>query len=123
MPGIFEHDPCRFLESLHITLLTETAASDTATLDLQSDTVLCCLDMRNNRCFQLVVVSVHVDDELFFYFFRHICMLWTERFDRTVFFISNFIERRHIDPRDLCGFQKEILPAAAGFLICLVCVK
>ena len=114
MPGIFEHDPCRFLESLHVTLpcrtvdhtrLTETAASDTATLDLQCDTVLCRLDMWNDRCF------------------RHICMLWTEGFNRTVFFVGNFIERRHIDSRNLCSFQKEVLPAAAGFLICLICVK
>ncbi len=50
-------------------------------------------------------------------------MPWTERFDRTIFFISNFIKRRYVDARDLCSFQKEILSAATGFLVCLVCVK
>ena len=65
MSCVLKHDPCRFLQSLHITLscrpvdhtcLTETTAADTASLNLQGDTILSRLDMRHNWCFQFVII-------------------------------------------------------------------
>ena len=132
MSCVLKHDPCRFLQSLHIAFscrpvdhacLTETTAADTASLDLQGDTILSRLDMRNNRCFQFVVIFVHIDNELFFHLLRHAFVFRSKRLNRTVFFVGNFIERRHIDSRDLCCFQKKILSAAAILLVGLICIK
>ena len=85
--------------------------------------VLCCLDMRNDRSFQFIIIFIHVDHELFFNFFRYIFIFRLEGFDGAIFFIGNFIEGRYIDARNLCCFQKKILSAATGLLVCFVSIK
>ena len=132
MSCFLKHGSCSFFQFFHVafscwtvdhTCLAETASTDTSSLNLQSDTVLCCFDMRNDRSLQIVIILIHVNDQLLFYFFRNTFACRMERFDRTVFFIGNFIKRRYIDSRNLCGFQKKIRSAATGFFVCFIYIK
>ena len=132
MSCFLKHGSCSFFQFFHVafscwtvdhTCLAETASTDTSSLNLQSNTVLGCFDMRNNRSFQIVIIFIHVNDQLFFNFFRNTFACRMERFNRTVFFIGNFIKRRYIDSRNLCGFQKKIRSAAAGFFVCFIYIK
>ena len=101
MTGFLEHGSCRFFQFFYIafscravdhTSLTETTSTDTSSLNLQSDAVLGCLDVRNDRSFKVVIIFVHVNDQLLFNFFRNTFACRMERFDRTVFFIGDFIK-------------------------------
>ena len=132
MSCIFQHDTRRFLQSLHITFtgrtidhtcLAETTASNASSLDLKSYTILCCLNVRNDRCLHSTIFLFHINDQLFLDLLRNTIRRRCKGCDRTIFFIGNFIERRNINSRNLSCCQKEISPAAASLFIGLVCIK
>ena len=132
MTCIFQHNTRRFFQSFHITFtgrtvdhtcLTETTASNAASLDLKSYTVLCCLNVRNNRCLHSTIFFLHINDQLFLNLLRNIIHRRCKGCDRTIFFIGNFIERRNINSRNLSCCQKKILPAASSLFIGLVSIK
>ena len=81
------------------TCLAETAAADTATLDLQYHTVLCCFDKRNNRCFPDKKPLSHPVTICFCNRFRHIIINRFKGCNGSVLLIRYFIEGRHIDTR------------------------
>ena len=132
MSCIFQHGTRRFLQSLHITFtgrtvdhtrLAETTASNASSLDLKSYTILCCLDVRNNRRLHSPVFLFHINDQLLLDLLGNTIRRRCKGCDRTIFFIGNFIERRNINSRDLSCCQKKILPAATSLFIGLVRIK
>ena len=132
MSCIFQHDTCGFFQSLHITFtgrtvdhscLAETTSTDASSLDFQSHTILCSLDMWNNRCLHCTIFFFHIYDQLFLDFFRNTFLSWYKRRNRAVFFIGNLIKRWNINSRNLSCCQKEISPTAPGLLIGLISIK
>ena len=130
--GVLQHGSCRLLQFFYITFtersvdhtsLAETTATDTSTLDFQSDTILCSFNKRNNRFFNRAISFIHIYDQLLLDFLGNSRTIWCKGCNCTVFFVCDIIKCRNINSRNLSCLQKELLPAASGFLIGLVCIK
>ena len=50
-------------------------------------------------------------------------IIWTEAFNRTVFFISHIIECRNIDSFDLCCHLQKFFPRSATLLILFIGIQ
>ena len=97
MSGIFQH-PVRMLlqnfqalftgRSVKHPCLTETAAADTAALNLQYNTVLRHFNIRNDRCFRIWRVR-HIHLYLLFYGLRYSFLYRGKRCDRSILFICH----------------------------------
>ena len=125
MSGIFQHRTGIFFEHVKITLsgrtidhtrLTETASTDTATLDLQNHAVLRTFDKWNDW-FLRIRCCCHIHHDLFFNGWRYIITDRRKTFNRTIFMIRNFIEFRYIDSRNLCCLMQKVRTAPV-FLFC-----
>ena len=106
---------------VHIPGLAESAAADTAALNLQHHPVLGHFDEWHQRFFD-IAHTVHVRYDLFCNHRHGMFIIWPKTFNGPVFLIGHIIKSRHIDARYLCRPFQELLSGAAGLFIFLVAV-
>ena len=102
--------------------LTESAASDTTSLDFKHNPILCCFYKRNDRSFRVYRISqIHLN--LFFYILWHIIIDRVKWIYRSVIFVCDCIQRWYVYTRDFWCFTQKFIAVISAFFLFLVQVK
>ena len=110
MTGVSQHFHGVLFQNFHIpfsdgtiqlSCLTETTATDTASLNLQNDSVLCDFDIRNYRLHRIKAVG-HIRYQLFADPCGNSLFRRSKGSNGAIFMVSGLIEPGHIHSRQLC---------------------
>ena len=108
MTGVFQHFHGVLFQNFHIPfsdgtiqLSCLTASADTASLNLQNDSVLCDFDIRNYRLHRIKAVG-HIRYQLFADPCGNSLFRGSKGSNGAIFMVSGLIEPGHIHSRQLC---------------------